>query len=77
MGLSCPWLYRAEIAASILSACLFALTLLDPMWIERVFDESPDRGDGSAERWVVSGSFLVAALLAAFLARRERHHAVD
>jgi hypothetical protein len=66
------WLYRAEIAASLFSACLFVLTLFDPTWIERWFDESPDGGDGSLERWFVGGGFLVAALLAAALARRER-----
>jgi hypothetical protein len=37
-----------------------------------LFDESPDGGDGSAERWLVGGAFLVAALIAAALARRER-----
>jgi hypothetical protein len=70
------WLYRAEIAASLLSVALFALTQVDPQWIERFFDESPDGGDGSIERWLVGGAFLVAAVLAAALARRERRRAV-
>ena len=67
-----PWLYRAEVAASAISTVLFAWTLLDPQWIERWLDESPDGGDGSAERWLVGGGFFIAALLAAALARRER-----
>ena len=67
-----PWLYRAEVAASAISTVLFAWTLVDPQWIERWFDESPDGGDGSAERWLVGGGFFIAALLAAALARRER-----
>ena len=67
-----PWLYRAEVAVSAISTVLFAWTLVDPQWIERWFDESPDGGDGSAERWVVGGGFFIAALLAAALARRER-----
>ena len=72
MQLPRSWLYRAEIATSLLSAALFVLTLVDPQWIEALFDESPDQGDGTAERWIVGGCFLVAALLAAALAWRER-----
>jgi hypothetical protein len=70
--LSRLWLYRAEVAASLVSAALVIQTVLDPQWIERWFDESPDGGDGSAERWIVGGCFLVAALIATVLARRER-----
>ena len=77
MHLSRNGLYRAEIAASIASACLFVLTIFDPIWIERWFDKSPDAGDGSAERWLVGGGFLVASLLAALLARRERRRAAQ
>lgn len=65
-------LYRAAVSASAISTLLFAWTLLDPQWIERWFDGAPDGGDGSAERWLVSGFFFIAALLAAALARRER-----
>jgi hypothetical protein len=66
------WLYRAEVAASLLTAFLFMMTLFDPMWIERWFDVSPDAGDGSAERWVMASAFLIAAILSAALARREK-----
>jgi len=72
MSLPRVWLYRAEISASLIALALFALTLADPQWIERFFDESPDGGDGSAERWLVGGAFLLAAVLAAVLAWRER-----
>ena len=72
MHLSRHWLYRAEVAASLVSAVLFVVTLADPQWIESWFDESPDNGDGSAERWIVGGCFLLAALSAAALARRQR-----
>ena len=71
MRLSPTWLYRVEAAISAVSALLFVWTLIDPQWIERWFDESPDGGDGSAERWLVGGAFFVAAVLAAFLARRQ------
>lgn len=66
------WLYRAATVVSAISTALFAWTLVDPQWIERWFDESPDGGDGSAERWLVGGGFFIAALLAAALARRQR-----
>lgn len=67
-----PWLYRAEVATSLLAIASFVLTLVDPQWIERWFDESPDGGDGSAERWLVGGAFLAAAVIAAMLSQRER-----
>ncbi len=51
------WRYRADITASLLSACLCALTLSDPTWIERWFAESPDAGGGSAERWIMGAPF--------------------
>jgi len=66
------WLYRVEITASLTALALFAWTLADPQWLERFVDESPDGGDGSAERWLVGGAFLLAAVLAAMLARHER-----
>lgn len=64
--------YRIEIAVAIASALLAVLTFVEPQWIERLFEASPDAGDGSVERWIVGGGFLVAALIAAALARRDR-----
>ena len=72
MRLSPIWLYRIELAVSAVSAVLFVWTHIDPQWIERWFDESPDVGDGSSERWVVGSGFFIAAVLAAWLARRQR-----
>ena len=72
MQLSRAWLYRAEVAISLISVAMFIATMIDPQWIETLFDESPDGGDGSAERWLVGGGFLIAAVVAAVLAWRER-----
>lgn len=69
-------LYAAEWAAAALGFAGFVGTLIEPQWIERLFDESPDGGDGSLERWIVGGGFLVAAVIAALLARRERRRIV-
>jgi len=66
------WLYRAEVAISVISVAMFVATMIDPQWIETLFDESPDGGDSSAERWLVGGGFLIAAVVAAALAWRER-----
>ncbi len=65
-------LYRAEIAAAIASAALFGLTLIDPQWIETLFEEAPDDGDGSLERWILLSCTFVATVIAAVLARREK-----
>lgn len=65
-------LLAAEIAACCVSAGLFVLTLIDPQWIETLFDESPDQGDGSVERWILLGCTFVATWLAGALAWREK-----
>lgn len=65
-------LYWTEIAAAAVSACLLALTLAEPQWIELLFDEAPDGGDGSLERWIVVACSTVTMLLFARLARREK-----
>ena len=65
-------LYRAAWSASLLGIVGFVATLIEPQWIERLAGGAPDQGDGSLERWLVSGAFLVAAIAAAVVARRER-----
>ena len=65
-------LMRTYWTASALSVLLLVATLVDPQWIERWFDEAPDGGDGSAERWIVGACFAALALAAAWLARREQ-----
>jgi hypothetical protein len=66
------WLYRAALVAAATSAGLFVLTLVDPTWIETLFDEAPDGGDGSLERWILLGCTFVATVIAALLARAEK-----
>lgn len=58
------WPTRSWVEAvfGLVSAAMFALTLVLPDWIERLFDLAPDGGDGSAE-WQWTASFAVAAVL--------------
>ena len=65
-------LMRAYWTASALSVLLLVVTVVDPQWIERWFDEAPDGGDGSAERWIVGACFAALTLATAWLARREQ-----
>lgn len=54
------------------TACLLTVvTLIWPDWIELLFDEAPDGGDGSAER-AFALAWLVAAAVFGWLARRDR-----
>jgi len=76
MTLDSRTLYRIEIAVAVASTLLAIVTFIEPQWIERLFDEAPDGGDGSLERWIVGGGFLVAAVIAAVLALRQRRRLV-
>ena len=65
-------LYRLQLASALMSAILLVATLIDPQWIETLFGASPDDGDGSFERVVLGGLFLISAILFALLALRGR-----
>ena len=59
-----------EAALSVVACLLTLVTLVWPDWIELLFDESPDGGDGSAER-AIAIAWLLAAVLFGWLARRD------
>ena len=61
---------RIEVVLAVISAALCVLTLVTPEWIEALTGLEPDSGSGALE-WVVAGVFLVAAVVAAVLARRD------
>jgi hypothetical protein len=51
-------------------ACVLGfVTLISPDWIEFVSGYDPDRGDGSVERLIVIGLFLVTIVMFALAAR--------
>jgi hypothetical protein len=61
---------RIEAVLAVISAALCVLTLVFPEWIEELTGLEPDAGSGALE-WLVAGVFLVAAVVAAVLARRD------
>jgi hypothetical protein len=61
----------AEITAAAVSAAISIATLIEPQWFERLFDESPDGGDGSLETIAAVGAFAIAAVV--FAARAFIH----
>jgi hypothetical protein len=61
---------RIEVVLAVISAALCVLTLVFPRWIEELTGLKPDAGSGALE-WVITGVFLVAALVSAILAHRD------
>jgi hypothetical protein len=59
-----------ELVFASIGAVLTVVTLIWPTWIETLLGESPDGGDGSAERLFALG-WLAATVLFAVLARRD------
>ena len=61
---------RIEVGLAIVFALLALATLINPHWIESLFEFSPDRGSGDAE-WGITLAFGAASLLASLLAGLE------
>ncbi len=59
-----------ETVLAVLALVLAAVTAVWPTWIESLFEVSPDAGTGETEWWLVV-LFVVAAAVAAILARRD------
>lgn len=66
------WMLRFGIEVFLASASAFAcvMSLIDPQWIETLFEASPDGGDGSAE-WGLTLGLLVSTLVFGWLARAD------
>jgi len=62
--------FWVEVGLALMSAALFAITLLWHDWIEVVFGVDPDEGNGLAEV-LVSASFLAMTLVFAVFSRLE------
>jgi hypothetical protein len=62
--------FSLEIAATTTGSALFAVTLMWPDWIERVFGADPDGASGLDE-WFVVVAALSVAVAGMLMARRE------
>lgn len=62
---------RVEVTLAVISAGLFVLSLVFPEWIEATTGLEPDAGSGALE-FAIAGAFLLAAIVSAVLARRDR-----
>ena len=60
-----------EVVVAILFALFAVMTIMDPQWIELLFEFDPDRGSGEAE-WGITVAFGVASLVASLRAGRDR-----
>lgn len=60
---------RVEVILAIVFALLAISTMIEPQWIERLFEVSPDAGSGESE-WGITVVFGAASLISALLARR-------
>jgi len=61
--------FWAETLVGLMSAGLFALTLLAPDWMEALFGSGPDAGSGSAE-WALALGWAAVSVLTFGSARR-------
>ena len=62
--------FWVEVLLALVSAALFAITLVWHDWIELIFGVDPDEGNGLVEV-LVSGSFLAMTLVFAVFSRLE------
>jgi hypothetical protein len=78
MGGNAHYVLWIEIALAVLTAALFAVTLVSREWIELVFGVDPDRGSGALE-WGIVTILFVASVTFSALARVEwkNHAAVE
>ena len=61
---------RIEAALGCLAGLLAIVTAIWPTWIEELTGLEPDGGSGEAE-WLLVAGFLLAALAAGLMARRD------
>ena len=62
--------FWVQLVLAVTFTVLFIATLIEPTWIEKVFDADPDGGNGSDE-WLIVVVFGVAALAMFAFAGRE------
>ena len=63
---------RIELVLAIVFGLLAISTMIEPRWLERIFEVSPDAGSGESE-WGITVVFGAASIVSALLARRSWH----
>lgn len=61
---------RIEVVFAVVFALLAIVTILDPQWMEQLFEFHPDHGSGEAE-WGLTAMFGVASVLTWLMAGRD------
>lgn len=69
--------FQTEVSVALASAAVFVLTLVEPHWLEVLFDEAPDGGDGSLEAWIALGCSFALGMICARLAHIEWRRAAS
>lgn len=69
-----PQRFWVETAIGLISASLFALTVLMPDWIERLFGSTPDAGDGSTEWRLALSLAAISVVMFGFAGRTWKKH---
>ena len=59
-----------ELVLAILAALATLAALINPTWVEAVFEASPDAGSGEFE-WLIAAGLLAITLCFSLLARRD------
>jgi hypothetical protein len=69
-----PQKFWVETAMGLFSAVLLAITVLVPEWFERLFDSTPDAGDGSTEWRLALSLAAISVVLFGFAGRTWKKH---
>jgi hypothetical protein len=65
---SAGWAFWVPAIASVIAVTLSVLSIVDPHWIETLFEASPDKGSGESEWWITA-VFATAAVVALVVTR--------
>jgi hypothetical protein len=69
------WSFWVPCVFSVLAVLATVATAIQPQWIEKVFDESPDAGSGESEWWITA--IVAAVALASLVVTRWRWRAIE
>ena len=56
------WTFWVPCVLSVLATIATVWSIIEPQWIERLFDASPDEGSGESEWWIAAMFAILAAV---------------